>query len=148
MIPLYDSLNFYRHKQEFRVLGYVFMPDHMHLLLWPFGTGSIPEIMRDYKKLTSTRIMRQAEVEGMEDWLAALGRAGEETGRSANKVWQDSHWDVHVYTERVLRQKLTYMHGNPVRDGLVERPEEYLWSSFRNYVYGENWLIEIDQDWT
>ena len=145
--PLYDSLNYYRHKQEFKLLGYVIMPDHIHLILWPFGQATVSEIMRDYKKFTARRIIRQAEVERREAWTAAFAQAGQQTERSHNKVWQDSYWDVNIYTERLLRQKLNYVHRNPVRAGLVGVPEEYPHSSYRSYVTGENWLIEIDRDW-
>ena len=148
ILPLLDSLNFYRHKQDFKLLGYVVMPDHVHLILWPFGPATVSEIMRDYKKFTSTRITRQAKVEQIEAWTSAFGRAGKETGRSHNKVWQDSYWDVNIYSERLLRQKLNYLHRNPVRAGLAEKPEDYVYSSYRNYVLGEDWLIEIDREWT
>jgi putative transposase len=147
IMPLYDSLNFYRYKQGFKLLGYVIMPDHLHLIVWPFGSTTVSEIMRDYKKFTSTRIIHQAELEGIEEWIAAFQRAGHETGRSAKKVWQDSFWDMNIYSEHILRQKLNYLHRNPVRAGLVENPEDYMYSSYRNYVCGENWLIEIDQEW-
>jgi len=147
VIPLIDSLNFYRYKQEFKLLGYVIMPDHIHLLLWPFGAATASEIMRDYKKFTSTRITRQAEVEGIAEWLAAFKQAGQETGRADSKVWQDSYWDVNVYTERFLRAKLDYIHRNPLRAGLVEDPASYPYSSYRNYVTGDQSLIEIDKDW-
>jgi REP element-mobilizing transposase RayT len=147
IIPLLDSLNFYRHKQDFKLLGHVIMPDHVHLILWPFGPATVSEIMRDYKKFTSTRIIRQAEVEQLKAWTAAFERAGRETGRSRNKVWQDSYWDVNIYSEHYLRQKLNYLHRNPVRAGLVENPEDYYYSSYRSYVCGENWLIDLDQEW-
>jgi REP element-mobilizing transposase RayT len=147
VIPLLDSLNFYRHKQSFKLLGYVVMPDHLHLILWPCGEATPADIMRDYKEFTSKRVIRQAEVEGREDWRQAFRQAGEETGRSANKVWQDSYWDENVYTEGFLRQKLNYLHRNPLRAGLVERPEDYPYSSYRNYALGEDWLIEIDRGW-
>ena len=147
IIPLYDSLNFYRYEQEFKLLGYVIMPDHIHLIIWPFGKTNVPDIMRDYKKFTSTRIIRQATVENIKEWINAFQQAGQETGRSANKVWQDSYWDVNIYTERFLRQKLNYIHRNPIRSGLVEKPEDYPYSSYRNYVFGEEWLIEVDQEW-
>ena len=55
---------------------------------------------------------------------------------------------MHIYSEQFLRQKLNYVHRNPVRAGLAEKPEDYMHFSCRNYVYGENWLIEIDQEWT
>jgi REP element-mobilizing transposase RayT len=145
--PLFDSLNFYRYKQQFKLLGYVIMPDHFHLIIWPFGEATVSDIMRDYKEFTAKRIIRQAEVEGIKDWVTAFQQAGHETGRSENKVWQDSYWDENVYTEHFLRQKLNYIHRNPLRAGLVERPEDYLYSSYRNYEFGEKWLIEIDRGW-
>lgn len=147
VIPLYDSLSFYRHKQQFKLLGYVFMPDHIHLIIWPFGAATVSDIMRDYKKFTSTRIVSQANVEGIEEWIRAFRQSGRETERSTNKVWQDSYWDVNIYTERFLRQKLNYVHRNPLRAGLVEKPEDYVYSSYRNCVFGEDWLVEIDRDW-
>jgi REP element-mobilizing transposase RayT len=147
IVPLFDSLNFYRYKQSFKLLGYVIMPDHIHLLIWPYGKSTVSEIMRDYKEFTAKRVIRQAEVEGIREWVAAFQRAGEETGRSENKVWQDSYWDVNVYTESFLRQKLNYMHENPIRVGLVKNPAVYPYSSYRNYELGEEWMIQIDQEW-
>lgn len=52
-----------------------------------------------------------------------------------------------MFTERFLRQKLNYIHRNPVRAGLVEGPADYPYSSYRNYQFGEEWLIEIDRTW-
>ena len=147
VIPLFDSLNFYRYKQEYKLLGYTVMPDHIHLIIWPFGNSTVSDIMRDFKEFTAKRIIRQAEVEGIEDWSKAFRQAGEETGRSNNKVWQDSFWDENIFTERFLRQKLNYVHRNPPRAGLVEGPADYPYSSYRNYEFGEEWLIEIDRGW-
>ena len=147
VIPLLDSLNFYRYQQQFKLLGYVFMPNHIHLLIWPSGDATPADIMRDYKEFTAKRLIRQAEAEGRRDWVEAFRQAGEDTGRSPNKVWQDSYWDENVYTEAFLRQKLNYMHYNPVRAGLVKAPGDYPYSSYRNYELGEEWLIEIDRGW-
>jgi REP element-mobilizing transposase RayT len=137
VIPLLDSLNFYRYQHEFKLLGYVIMPDHLHLLIWPTGTSKLDDIMRDYKTFTAKRIIRQAEVEHNSDWVTSFQQAGQETGRSENKVWQDSYWDTNVYTEKFLRQKLNYIHRNPVRAGFVKAPEDYPYSSYRNYVNNE-----------
>jgi REP element-mobilizing transposase RayT len=147
VIPLLDSLNFYRYQQEFRLLGYVVMPDHLHLIIWPYGGATVSDIMRDYKTFTSKRIIRQAKVEKITEWVVAFEYAGAETQRSDNKVWQDSYWDKNVYTERFLRQKLNYIHRNPVSAGLAERPADYPYSSYRSYEFGEDWLIEIDRGW-
>jgi REP element-mobilizing transposase RayT len=147
VIPLVDSLNYYRYKHGFKLLGYVIMPDHVHLILWP-SAGSTPSaIMRDYKTFTAKRILRQAQVENLQDWVTAFEQGGQQTHRGVHKVWQDSYWDENVYTERFLRQKLNYLHHNPVRGGLVEEAQDYPYSSYRNYYLGQDWLIEIDRDW-
>ena len=147
IIPLIDSLNFYRYKQEYKLLGYAILPDHVHLIIWPYGKPTVSDIMRDYKKFTSTRIVRQAEAENVTDWLIAFGQAGEQTGRSNNKVWQDSYWDENIYTEQFLHQKLVFVHNNPFQANLVDHPADYPYSSCRNYELGEEWLIEVDRDW-
>ena len=146
-IAVIDSLNFYRYKHQYKLLGYVIMPDHLHLLIWLPGTSTISEIMRDLKKFTAVRIIRQAEVENRQEWLTAFTQAGTKTGRSQNKVWQDSFWDKIIFSDKILRQKLNYIHRNPVRARLVETVDAYPYSSYRNYLEDDDSLILIDKDW-
>lgn len=147
IIPLIDSLNFYRYNLDFKILGYVIMPDHVHLIIWPQGAATISDIMRDFKTFTSKRIINQAKAEKRKDWVQAFQLAGEQTGRSKNKVWQDAYWDKIIFTQKFLQQKLDYMHLNPVRAGLVNDLAAYPYSSYRNYEYEEEWFIKIDHDW-
>lgn len=122
--------------------------DHIHLLIQPLGAFTISDIMRDFKTFTAKRLIRQAEVENRQDLLAAFAQAGQETGRSENKVWQDSFWDKIIYTEKFLRQKLNYIHRNPIRAGLVDDLSGFPYSSYRNYVHDDQTLIEIDREWS
>ena len=147
IIPLIDSLNFYRFQHKTKLIGYVIMPDHFHLLVYPENEKSITDFMRDFKRFTSGRISRQAELEGKTDWLEHFRQAGNETNRAEMKVWQDHFWEVCVYSERFLKQKLNYIHQNPVRAGLVDEPGAYPYSSFRNYEMDNQSLIEMDMDW-
>lgn len=147
VLPLFDSLNYYRYQHAFNLLGYVVMPDHVHLVLWLYGEATIGDVMRDFKKFTSVRLIRQATVEGNSALTEAFSAAGEQVGRSEHKVWQDGFWDTHVYTERFLRGQLQYIHRNPVRARLVATPEAYPYSSYRNYVSGDDSLIEVDRGW-
>lgn len=147
VIPLYDSLNFYRYKLGFKLIGYVIMPDHIHLLIWPRNEEVVANFMRDFKTFTAKRIIRQAEVEGKEEWLLHFKDAGAETERSENKVWQDSYWEVELFSEKFVRQKINYIHRNPIRAGLVSAPEAYPYSSYRNYQLNEEWFVEIDRGW-
>ena len=93
------------------------------------------------------RISRQAELEGKTDWVAQFQKSGEETKRAEKKVWQDSFWEQFIYSDKFMRQKLNYIHMNPVRAGFVDEPGKYPYSSYRNYEFDDNMLIEIDKDW-
>ena len=147
IVPLYDSLHYYCSRYRCGLVGYVVMPDHIHLMLWPHNTPDISAILRDFKTFTAKRIVRQAMVDQNDVLLAHFCAAGEEVGRSEHKVWQDSFWESDVFSERFVRQKLNYMHRNPLRAGLVQQPEQYPYSSYRNYQFDEEWLIKVDRSW-
>lgn len=147
IIPLIDSLNFYRHQHQCKLIGYVVMPDHMHMILWPQGESGVSEFMSDFKRFTSGRICRQAMLENRTEWVNALERAGQVASRAEHKVWQDNFWEEMAFTERFLRQKLNYVHMNPVRAGLVGEPQDYPYSSARNYDLDDQTLLEVDMDW-
>jgi REP element-mobilizing transposase RayT len=123
------------------------MPDHLHLLIWPQHAGDVDAILRDFKGFTAKRIVRQAQADEDCQLLARFCIAGEESRHSEHKVWQGSFWEQDVYSARYLREKLIYLHRNPVRAGLVEKPEDYPYSSYRTYLSGETLLIEVDREW-
>lgn len=147
VIPIIDSLNYYRYQYVCKLLGYVIMLDHIHLLIWPQDAQVLADFMRDFKRFTSGRITRQAKLECKTDWVSKFEEAGNETGRANYKVWQDSFWEQTIYTQTFLEQKLNYIHMNPVRAGIVDEPSEYSYSSYRNYYFGDHQLIEIDSEW-
>jgi putative transposase len=148
IIPIIDSLNYYRYQYACKLIGYVIMPDHIHLLISPTVEKAVTDFMRDFRRSTSGRITRQAKVEGKTDWIRKFEEAGTETERAEHKVWQDSFWEQSIYTEDFLKRKLDYIHLNPVRVGLVEVAVDYPYSSYRNYFLGDNQLIEIDNQWS
>ena len=75
-------------------------------------------------------------------------QAGTETERADFKVWQDSFWEQNIYTDAFLKQKLDYIHLNPVRAGIVNNAVDYFYSSARNYYLDDQHLIEIDVNWS
>ena len=62
------------------------------------------------------------------------------------QFWQRRFYDFNVWTQRKEVEKLKYMHRNPVVRGLVAKPEDWRWSSYRSYAYGEDGLVRIN-DW-
>jgi putative transposase len=147
IIPIIDSLNYYRFQYSCKLIGFVIMHDHVHLLLYPENEEDISDFMRDFKRSTSGRITRQAKIEGIVEWVKAFEAAGAETERAEFKVCQDSFWEQTIYSEEFLKQKLDYIHMNPVRAGLTGSAVEYPYSSARNYYLNDNQLIEVDSFW-
>ena len=147
-----DSLRFCQQKKGLQIFGYVIMSNHIHLIA-NSTDGHLSETLRDFKKYTAKTIIR-AIIEGNEsrkDWL--LNRFGfnaqqHNLSRSIGsrnehyQVWTHENHAVILYSNDFIREKLEYLHNNPVRARIVEKPEDYLYSSARNYADSEG-LLEV-----
>lgn len=115
-----------RRRYAFVVVGYVVMPEHVHLLVNEPRYASLPIALQVLKQRTS----RLLKPEG------------------APAFWQQRYYDFNVETEAKTQEKLHYMHGNPVRRGLADQPEHWKWSSFRHCATGFEGVVEIESQWT
>jgi len=102
-----------RGPRDFKLFGYVVMPDHVHLLLWPQSI-SLVRILRDLKSLTGFGMAK------------GRGRHGQ--------IWQRSYFDFICRRARDFSEKLEYIHRNPVVAALASRCEDWQWSSYRYYA--------------
>jgi putative transposase len=120
-----------RKQHRFVVLGYVVMPEHFHLLVTEPQVGDPSTAMQSVKQRYAQRVVPR--------------RRWRDPGQqSSMPIWQPRFYDFNVWTEHKRIEKLRYMHRNPVKRGLVEAPEQWLWSSFRYYKYGEAGLVRIN----
>jgi putative transposase len=108
-----------------RCPGFVLLPDHVHALVWLPEPDQITRFLHGWKRMSSFRI-REWYAANAANYFAGFG-AGE-------RFWQPKSYVFHVYSERKLREKLDYMHLNPVKAGLVDRAEDWRWSSARWYT--------------
>ncbi len=116
------------------------MPEHFPLLISEPEVGDPSVVMKVIKQRFSRRLHRQRRQP------AAEQRVLWEQVREP--VWQKRFYDFNVWSERKRVEKLRYMHRNPVKRGLVERPEQWKWSSFRAYFYGETGPVRVKfQEW-
>jgi putative transposase len=120
-------LELMRVRYRFAVIGYVVMPEHVHLLTSEPMIGDPSKITQAVKLSVS--------------WRLAIG--GEFSGR----FWQSRFYDFNLGGQQIVVEKLKYMHRNPVARGLVASPEDWRWSSYRSHAYGEAGLVRIN-DWT
>jgi len=138
---LLSHLNRSRAKYDFELLAYVIMPDHIHLAVRPGPKGNISVIMRELKKFSAREIIGQLEQDERHDVLRIFRRSASKYHRTESRtyqVWADRFDDVAVKSEQVLQTKIAYIHHNPVRAGLVDRAEDYVYSSARDYASAES----------
>jgi putative transposase len=129
-----------RTRYGFRLVGYVVMPNHVHLLISEPTKGTPSAVLKALKQRVS-RDLRRKRRRGPEGQLSlAFSKWGEELPR----FWQPRFYDFNVYSSRKKREKLEYMHANPVTRGLVKHPAAWIWSSYLFYERGEKGLLEID----
>ncbi len=114
-----------RRRHGFVVAGYVLMPEHVHVLVSEPERDSLAVALQVWKQESSKRLQ------------------GEE-----KQFWRRRYYDFNVRTREKTVEKWKYMHRNPVVRGLVGRPEEWAWSSYRHYLKGEVGTVEIESHWT
>jgi putative transposase len=115
-----------RLRYGFVVAGYVLMPEHVHLLVGEPPVSLLSIALQVLKQRTSRK----------------LKRIGDE------QFWQRRYYDFNVHNELKRVEKLQYMHRNPVKRGLVEKPQDWPWSSFVHYATGKVGTVEIESEWT
>ena len=112
-----------RVRYNFHVFGYVVMPEHVHLLV-----------------TEPKRCLLSKAIQALKLSVAVQ--------RKERPFWQARYYDFNVFTTHKHTEKLKYIHRNPVTRGLVDKPEDWLWSSFRHYSTGEEGTVEIESWWT
>ena len=123
-----------RQQYDFVVWGYVIMPEHVHLLISEPTKRNVALVMQVLKQRVSRRCRKRRQpMTQMALWENEPARA----------FWQKRYYDFNVFSERKHIEKLRYMHRNPVKRGLVNSPELWRWSSFRDYLLAEEGLFKI-----
>jgi putative transposase len=111
----------------FFVVGYVVMPEHVHLLISEPEQKNLAIALQMLKQIASHELRRLAR------------------GRP---FWQARYYDFNVWSDKKRIEKLRYLHRNPVNRGLVAAAGDWEWSSFRHYLTGERGAVEIESFWT
>jgi putative transposase len=112
------------HFVTFYVYGYVVMPEHVLLLGEP-PQDTLADSLKSLKQEVSRRLIGDAD-----------------------HFWQKRYYDFNIRNYPQFVEKLRYVHRNPVKLGLCERPEDREWSSFRHYATGCEGRVEIESEWT
>ena len=142
---LVDSLNTGRILGQYTLYAFVIMPNHVHFIVRCLNEHAPDDVVREFKKTTAGLILRQYEAEGNQAALDFLSAAVKSRKKQQYVVWQAEYQAKNVFSCTFLRQKLDYVHENPTQPhwSLVERPEDYVWSSARFYLTEGRALIPL-----
>ena len=119
-----------RVRYAFRLIGYVVMPEHVHLLISEPGRDDPSKAMQVLKQRVASALLP--------------GQKGDGQGAERH-FWQRRFYDFNVYTGEKITEKLTYMHLNPMKRKLVVHLRDWPWSSWSHYANGETGLIRVDR---
>ena len=139
-----EAMETARQRHAFDLYAFVIMPEHVHLLVRPRETtGSVERFLYDVKRPVSWRAKEWLRRERQRDWLARLTFTHGD--RKVFRFWlPGGGFDRNILRDRPLREVVDYIHGNPVRRGLVQNPTDWVWSSARFWAGMGQVVLRMD----
>lgn len=139
-----DSWKFLQDSGRIELFAFVIMENHVH---WIAAAGDLSKEVSNFKSFTARRIIDSLREQSVERILQRLVR--EKPGRGgdlAYQFWQTGSHPQIISGESMMRQKVEYIHANPVRRGYVDEPTHWRYSSARNYI-GQPGILEVTTAW-
>ncbi len=142
---LCQTISAMRDQYSVHLWAYVFMPNHVHLLLYPTRPEyDLGAILQSIKQSVSRKVIRDAR----ESSCGELEQFRTGVKDRPYRFWQKGGgYDRNIVSKTVVRSAISYIHNNPVRAGLVKSPEDWEWSSFRDWEGLGAGPIFIDRDY-
>ena len=141
-----DSIRFCQKEKGLVVHAWCIMSSHLHIIV-SSNENKLQDIMRDFKTFTSKAITKQIEQgnDSRKEWMLEIFKLeASKIKRASNyKVWQDGNHPIQLDTNKMLDDRLNYLHQNPVEQVLVYNDYDYIYSSAKDYA-NEKGLLEIE----
>lgn len=137
---LVENLKFCQINKGLEIFAWCIMTNHLHLIIRAKVGFKLSDILRDYKKHTSKKIIEAIKEniqESRKEWMLQQFDTLE-----GYRFWKADNKPIELWSNKVIDQKIDYIHQNPVEQGMVFKAEEYVYSSAADYA-GETGLIDI-----
>ncbi|HJZ82233.1 MAG TPA: transposase [Pyrinomonadaceae bacterium] len=141
-----DVLGEVRQRFPYKLIGYVLMPDHVHAII-NTQTANISQWLHKVRGNSAKRILAWLREDRHLLSLKKLALNPPQKRRHTHAVWQKDPSVIDLWSPKFIRQKLNYLHLNPVRAGLCNHPADWKWSSFRAYLPHKQGDVPIEIDW-
>ena len=132
-----DAIISMREKYGFRLLGYVLMPEHIHLVIVPADGTKLGRIIGEIKRESAVKILDKFKRLNS-PILSKLEVT--RNGIKKHAFWQRRCYDHNCRTPESVWKAIDYCHNNPMKRGLVNKPSSWIWSSYRFY-HGKNGVV-------
>jgi len=144
-----ESLKFCHEKKGLNIHAWCIMSNHVHLIVSTKEPVTLSDVLRDFKKYTSSQILKaieENEKESRRNWMLWIfKKAGERNKRNEKyQFWVQENHPVECSTTAILESKLKYLHENPLRASIVRNVWDYVYSSAIDYFTDGNGLLPID----
>ena len=147
LILLSESLSYCRLQKGLELFAYCILPSHVHLLFRDKNSNP-SKLIKELKTYTSKKLqalIAQHPQESRKEWLLwVFKQAGRKNSNvTSGHFWQQNNKPIEVWSNKVIQQKIDYIHSNPVKSGFVAEPQHWKYSSAKNFA-NEIGVIEID----
>ena len=141
---LTDSLCYCQDNKGLELYSWCIMSNHIHLVARAAYGFKMSSILRDMKKFTSKKVIETLESsnDSRKNWiLAEMRKAGLQNSKTQKfQLWRNDNHPIKLFSNYMIDQKIEYIHNNPVKEGIVEVQEEYLYSSAKYLATGKGLL--------
>lgn len=142
---LIDSLKFCCKNKGLLIYEYVFITNHIHLILQAKEGFALDEIIRDFKRHTTREIVKTLKDDNRKYILRLINTSLSKNSEDSCQIWQSGNYPEIIETEKFLNQKIDYIHNNPVVKKYVEKPEDWVHSSANYRLAGKESLLELEE---
>ncbi|MBC3759989.1 transposase [Hyunsoonleella sp. SJ7] len=144
---LADSVNYCRAEKGMELYCYCFMPSHVHFI-FRSANSQPSDLLRDFKRYTAKKVIEAIAnnpQESRKEWMLWMfERAGKKNATTSKyQFWQQHNKPIELWSEKVIKQKIDYIHNNPVVSGFVTNAVDWKYSSARNFRE-DHTVLEID----
>jgi REP-associated tyrosine transposase len=141
-----NTLREVRDRFPYKLIGYAIMPDHVHAIV-NNASGTISDWLRRVRGNSAREVLAWLRDGGHFASLEKLALNPPQKRHHTHAVWQKDPSVIDLWSPKFIRQKLNYLHLNPVRAGLCAHPAEWPWSSYRAYLPHKVGNVPIEIDW-
>ena len=140
-----NTFKYCQKNQGLLLYGFVIMTNHVHCLISAKENYFLEDIVASFKKFTTAQTKKLLEKDNRKYISVLIKSSYAKKQNTSFQIWQRENYPETIESEKFFLQKLNYIHNNPVKKCYVAKPEDWIYSSARNYLLNDNSVIVVDR---